>query len=286
MILVTGATGNVGSAVCRELKDADISFRAFVRDRARFELADEPGIETLEGDFQSADELSAALNGVTHAFLVTANSEAQAATERTFCEAAAAQGVQHIVKVSSMEAAPDAKAAFPKSHYESEEFIKSLGVTWTMVQPNFYMQNLLMYSQAIRDADLFTLPLGDAKTGIVDARDVGAVCAAALRDSQHENKTYQVTGPELLTFNEVAVKMSSVLGRPIRYVDQSPKEFHDFLSRIIPSQWHADAVSELFEEIADHALASTTSTVLDVTGRTPRDVEAFMRDYAMAFGSG
>jgi len=154
-----------------------------------------------------------------------------------------------------------------------------------MVQPNFYMQNLLLSSQAIRHAQQFSLPLGGACTGIVDARDVGAVCAVALQDDVHGGRTYRITGPELLSFDDVAAKMSGVLGRPIRYVDQAPAEFHAFLSGIIPSTWHVDAVCELFAEIAGGALAETTTAVKDVAGRAPRSLEAFVRDYEMAFGT-
>ena len=283
MILVTGATGRIGGAACLALDSAGVPFRALVRSADKFAFGERGGVESCVADLAIRADVGRALDGVTRALLVTANSERQAELERSFCEQAAAAGVSHIVKVSSMEAGPDATAAFPRIHYESEQFIKSLDLSWTMVQPNFFMQNLLMYAHSISNEGTFALPLGNAKTGIVDARDVGAVCATVLREQGHEDRTYQVTGSELLTFSEVATEMSKALGREIRYVDQPAEEFRAFLGQVIPSTWHVDAVCDLFASIAGGALEKTSSCVNDVLGREPTSVAAFTADHVSAF---
>lgn len=283
MILLTGATGRVAGAAAGTLAAAGVPFRAMVRNPDKFKLATSAGIDVFVGDLEVTDDVRRALDDVTHVLLVTANSEKQSGIERGFCEQAVAAGARHIVKISSMEAGPEAKATIPRLHYETEQYIKSLDVAWTMVQPNFFMQNLLMYSHSIKQANVFSLPLGDAKTGIVDARDVGAVCAAVLQEQGHENRTYQVTGSELLSFHEVAARMSKALGRNIAYVDQSPDAFRDFLSQAIPSPWHVDAVCGLFAQIADHALEHLTTTVEDTIRRAPTTVEQFTTDHGKAF---
>jgi uncharacterized protein YbjT (DUF2867 family) len=285
MILLTGATGRIAGAASEILVNAGVPFRAFVRNADKFDYAERDGVDVCVGDMENPDDVKRALAGISRALLVTANNERQAAIERGFSEQAAAAGVTHIVKISSMEAAADASAAFPKLHYESEEYIKSLDMAWTMIQPNFFMQNLLMYAQSIAKANLFALPLGDAQTAMIDARDVGAVCAAVMQESGHENKTYQLTGSELLTFEQVAARMSDKLGRDIRYIDQPPEEFRAFMLQIIPSAWHANAVADLFAEIAGGSLEYKTTSVKELLGREPRSVEDFLDDYPAAFAA-
>lgn len=283
MILLTGATGRVAGSAARTLAESGVPFRVFVRDPGRFALEGRKDIDTALGDLQNEADVQRALEGVTRALLVTANGEQQADLECAFARQAAAAGVQHIVKISSMEAAPGVTAAFPKLHFQCEEFIKGLDVAWTMVRPNFFMQNLLLFAQGIANADSFALPLGRAKTGMIDAEDVGAVCAAILTTAGHENRTYEVTGAELLDFHQVAARMSAVLGRDIRYVEQSAGEFRAFLGRFIKSEWHLDGVCGLFAEIANHSLERTTSTVIDVIGREPASLEMFVERHASVF---
>ena len=154
-----------------------------------------------------------------------------------------------------MEAAPDATATLPKNHYDTEQHIASLGVDWTFLRPNYFMQNMLMYAGSIARTNSFALPLGTAKTAMIDSRDVG----------------------------EVAARMDTVLERPVSYVAQSPEAFREVLGQFIQSVWQLDAVCELFAEIAAGSLEEQHSTTVDLLGRPAVDLETFTRQFAGAF---
>jgi uncharacterized protein YbjT (DUF2867 family) len=285
VILISGATGRVGTSASLALQKQGIAFRALVRDRAKFALQDSADVEIVEGDFQDEASLRSAMAGVTRALLVTGNGPDQASNEHNFATIAAESGVQHLIKVSSLEAADDATTILPKMHFASEQYIESLGLDWTFLRPNFFMQNLLLYAGSIANAGLFALPLGDAKAALIDARDVGEIAAKALSEDGHGNKIYRLNGPELLTFGEVAARMSKTLGKSVKYVDQSPEDFRATLMQFVPSEQQVDAICGVFSEIAKGVLEELTPTAKDVLGREPRSIEQFTKDFAAAFSA-
>ena len=143
MILLTGATGRVGSAAAKALARANIPFRALVRDPDKVAF-DPDAAEIVQGDLNYSAIVERALRGVSRALIVMGNHPDQAKLERQFANLAADSGVSHLVKVSSMEAAPDAAATLPKNHCDTEQHIALLGVDWTFLRPNYCMQNMLM----------------------------------------------------------------------------------------------------------------------------------------------
>jgi uncharacterized protein YbjT (DUF2867 family) len=210
----------------------------------------------------------------------------QAALERQFATSAEQAGVTHLVKISSMEAAEDASAVLPLNHYETEQHIVASGMNWTFLRPNFYMQNMLMYAEAIKRGGSFALPLGAAFTAMVDTEDVGQVAAAVLSEDGHAGHIYELTGPDLMNFHEVAERLGGVIGYTVRYDEQPPEDFRATLERFIASRWQLDAVCELFAEIAAGSLAYRTETVQDLLGRAPTPIESFAQRFAPVFDGG
>ena len=282
MILLTGATGRVGSAAAKALARANIPFRALVRDPDKVAF-DPDAAEIVQGDLNDPAIVEQALQGVSRALIVMGNHPDQAKLERQFASLAADAGVSHLVKVSSMEAAPDATATLPKNHYDTEQHIASLGVDWTFLRPNYYMQNMLMYAGSIARTNSFALPLGTAKTAMIDSRDVGEVAAVVLTGEGHAGQAYRLTGPAMMDFHEVAARMGTVLERPVSYVAQSPEAFREVLGQFIQSVWQLDAVCELFAEIAAGSLEEQHSTTADLLGRPAVGLETFTRQFAGAF---
>ncbi len=282
MILLTGATGRVGSAAANRLLQAGVPFRVLARDPGKFTLADS-SIQVVAGDLGDDVVVAEAVKDIDRALIVMGNHPDQARLERRFVDLAARAGVSHLVKISSMEASPDATAELPKNHYDTEQHIVAQGLDWTFLRPNYYMQNMLMYAASISRAGQFALPLAGAKTAMVDARDVGAVSAAVLMEEGHAGHIYRLTGPELIDFHEVAQRMSLALGSVVHYVEQSPADFREVLGQFIHSAWQLDAVCELFAEIANGSLEHLTTDVESLIGRPPLDLEAFTRAFSSAF---
>lgn len=283
MILITGVTGLIGRAAAEYLLNRGIAFRGLARDTAKATDLRDRGMDLVQGDMLDAADMARAVKGITSVLLLTPNGQKQLQMERTFAVTAAEADVCHLVKISTIRATADARASFPKTHFESEEFIKSLGMRWTMLRPNFFMQNLLSYAPSIARTGTFTMPVGKIGIGMIDARDVAEVAARSLLDSGSHSASHDLSGPELLDFYELAERMSATLGRRIGYVEQSSADFRAFLQKIIPNEWHVNAMCDLFADIANHALGPLTDDAQQLLGRKPRSLETFVADHAEKF---
>lgn len=135
MILLSGATGNVGSATAKILNRENVPFRVLVRNPEKFAIVG-PNVDVVKGDLKNENDVKKALSGVTKALLVMGNNPSQLLIEKQFASLAADAGVEHLIKISSMEAAEDATAVLPKNHFASEQHIRSLDLNWTFLRPN------------------------------------------------------------------------------------------------------------------------------------------------------
>ncbi len=283
MILLTGVTGRIGRAAAEHLLSKGTRFRGLARSPEKAADLQERGMELVTADLNNAEQVEAALEGITTALLVIANNEAQYEQESSFAAAAERAGVDHLVKISSIEAGPEAEGSVPRLHYQSEQYIQSLDMHSTMLRPSMFCQNLLMSAQAIANTDSFTLPLAKAKAALIDARDVGEIAGRILLEPATESKIHALTGPELMDFHEVAARMSDVLDRDIRYIEQSLDDFHAYLGNIIPNAWHVDAVTEIFRQISSGAIEIMTHEAEALLGREPTRIDQFIVDHARAF---
>lgn len=284
MILLTGATGKTGGETAKVLLAQGVKIRALVRSPEKAAALKAAGAELVAGDVSDAAALAKALAGVERALLILPNGEHQLALEKQFTDAAKQAGVKHLVKMSSMEAVADAKSPIPRAHWASEEYIRASGLAWTMIKPNFFMQNLLAFAGSIKEQGKFFLPMGEGQTVMIDARDIGAVAAAVLSGDGHAGQSYQVTGPEVLGFADVADRFTKVLGRKIEYVNIPMAAYREKLSHVLTSKWHLNAVCELFGEIAECPMLEVTDTVKRLTGRDARPLRQFIEDHRAAFG--
>ena len=283
MILVTGITGRVGSSASRYLLDNGFSVRGLTRDDQKARESADLGAEIVVGDVSEVTTVKNALKDISTVILVTGNGAHQFEAECLVARESVASGVEHIVKISSMEAGPDATAPIPASHYKIERFIQDARLKYTFLRPNFFMQNLMLFAHSIKTLNQFSLPLGKAKTGIIDADDVGEITARVAMKTPANSSILGLSGEKLIDFHDVARQISQVLGREITYHEQSHEDFHAHLSKVIPSPWHVDAVSRLFVEIADGALESLSTDARNILGRKTNDVAAFMEKNKFVF---
>ena len=285
MILITGATGKTGSATAKSLGEKGETFRALIRNEEKKEGLESLGGEVVIGSIENTEVVNQSMQGVTTVLVLLPNSESQLALEKQLVDSAKKAGVERIVKMSSIEATPDATSPIPKLHLESEEYIKQSGLAWTMIKPNFYMQNLLASAGTIKEQGKIFLPMGDGKTGMIDTTDVGKVLAKVLSEDGHESMNHEITGPEILSFYEVAKIFSQVLGKQVDYVDVPMDAYKETLGQFLTNQWHLDAVIDLFKGIAEGGIEDKTDTFNELMGETPKSLSQFLAENSFIFKS-
>ena len=194
-------------------------------------------------------------------------------------------GVRHIVKLSQLHADTNAPGRFLRYHAGVEAAVQASGLTFTFLRPNLYMQGLLNFRQSIQEQSAFFAAAGDARISAVDVRDLADVAVAALTTSQHDNKVYALTGPDALTFAEMAHQLSQAIGRTITFVDVPPASMRAALADLGFSTWQADGLLEEFAMYRRGEAAGVEPGVREALGRPPRSFDAFARDYAPLFVS-
>ena len=283
MILITGATGNNGKEIIRHLTEMGQRVRALVRKPAEAAKLAGSKIEMAAGDFDLPETLDAALQGVEKAFLLTPVAEHFVQWQKDFIEAAQRAKIRHLVKFSGMGADPRSASELLRLHAETDDLLRSSGIPFTILQPNSFHQNMLSSANTIKAQGVFYLPLKDASQSTVDIRDISAVAARVLTTFGHEGKTYVITGPETLTYQQVAEKLSSVLDRKIQYVDVPISTAADGMRKSGMPDWNVRVVSELLAYFATGAATTVTDSVPSLLSRPATSFEQFVKDYRAAF---
>jgi uncharacterized protein YbjT (DUF2867 family) len=274
MILVIGATGTIGSEVVGQLLAADERPRAFVRDRDKARRLLGERVEPVVGDLDRSETIEAALGGVDRLFLLTTQSSRQPDWERSVIAAAARAGVAHLVKLSVFRADEQSPLRFARQHRQAERALEQSGLAWTIVRPVFLIQNL---RTMVRSGAIYTAA-GDGRVAMIDARDIAAVAAAALTTPGHEGKIYTLTGPEALTFDDVASKLSQQSGKQIRHVRVSVDDVRTALESAGVAAWFADDMARLHAMLAAGYEDLVTDDVRAVTGSPARTLAQVVRD--------
>jgi uncharacterized protein YbjT (DUF2867 family) len=284
LILVTGATGTVGTEVVKQLVARGVQVRAAVHTPGKADWLKPLGVEIVEMDYAQPETYIAALRGVEKAFFVGFAGPTFAELSRNFAEAAKQAGVTHLVKLSAFGADFAPQFLIAKSHRESEAAIEATGIAYTHLRPNVFMQNLINYfGYSIRNEGKFALAQGDGKVSFIDVRDVGTAAVEVLTHSGHEGKGYSLTGSETLSYYEVADMLSRAIGKTITYVSLSEED--------ALSQARAAGQPDFFIEVGrtmdafgrSGGFAPITTEYEQITGQKPINFEQFARDYAEAF---
>jgi uncharacterized protein YbjT (DUF2867 family) len=283
-MLVTGATGNVGSGVVRELQGRGVSVRAFVRDpdKAAAMLGD--GVELVSGDFSNPESTRRALEGVEGVFLACANDPRQVEYETGVIDAARQAGVRRIVKLSALGAEIGSPVAFWDWHGRIEEHLLTSGIPAVVLRPTFSMTNLLGSADAVRHAGSLFAPANGARVAMIDPRDIAEVAAVALAEDTHDAKAYTLTGPEAIIFERVAEELSAAAGRRVEFVavpDEAARQ--GMIEQGVP-EFVAGEIVKVFGFLRRGDQDRTTDTVRALTGREPRGLAEFARDHAGLFG--
>lgn len=273
-LALTGVSGALGGAVARLLVADGIRFRAVARTPSRVPQLD--GVEVVAAGFDDASAVTAALTGVETVLMISATeSPDRIAQHRTFIDAAVAAGVSHIVYTSFIGAARDATFTFARDHWATEEYLFAAGPAITILRDSFYLDVLEHFAD---DAGVIRGPAGKGRCAFVARADVAAVAAEVLRDPEaHADSTYELTGPEALSFHDVAETLTRVRGREFRFENESVPEAYESRKAWDAPQWQYDAWVSTYTAIAADEMSEVSGDVEAVTGRAPLSFEDILR---------
>lgn len=281
MILVVGATGTIGSELVKILRAGDVQIMTLVRDPGKAALLQQLGVRTATGDLTKPETLDVALDGVDKIFLVIPPSPQMAQVEGNLLIAAQKAQVKHLVKISVSGASPSSDESLARWHGQADEKIKESNIPYTFLKPTMFMQNLLAFKETItRQGAIYQPVSSTAEFNAVDARDIAEVGAKILSGSGYEGKSYVITGPENLTYEKICAKLSAILGKPVRYIEITQEEFKNQVLQRGAPEWLADALLELYTSVNRREVAATTNVIAEITGKQPRKLEQFIKDYA------
>jgi uncharacterized protein YbjT (DUF2867 family) len=283
MILLTGATGQAGSNVAKELSKTGTRFRIMVRDPAKAGALGQSNIEIVQGDFKDPKSVEAALKGIERLMLIAPPRPDLAEIEAQAVAAAKRAGVAHVIQLSSGGADLKSPMRFGSLHGQAEKNLEASGLAWTHLRPTFFMHNLFGLAGMVKSGTIY-FDAGDGKAPFVDLADVGAVAAKVLTSSGHESKIYEITGPAALGYADIAAIFSRLLGEKVTYVNIPHEAMKQNLLKAGMGEWQAGGIVDLSQAMSIGAMARVTDTVQKIAGKSPNPVEQFLRANLAAFG--
>ncbi|MEO9137453.1 MAG: SDR family oxidoreductase [Jatrophihabitans sp.] len=279
-IAVTGATGRLGGRVARRLADSQVPQRLLVRDPSR--APNLPVSDVAQAAFDDPHAVRSALTGVTTVLMVSAaETPGRVAQHLSFVDAAVAAGVEHLVYISFYGAAADCTFTLGRDHFATEQHIRASGLAFTFLRDNFYadfMPALVGEDGVIRG------PAGGGRVAAVTQDDIAEVAVAVLRTpAAHVGATYSLTGPESLSFTEIAQVLSETSGRPVRYESETVEQAYASRSGFDAQSWQLDAWVSTYTAIARGEAADVTDDVAHLTGHVATSLAELLRHGRSAY---
>ncbi len=293
MIVVFGCTGSTGPHLVRELLERGERVRATARDLAVAEArlcaagVDPADVELVSCDLEVDETLEPALRGADGVYVAVGGPGGPAdlvGAETRLVDRAQRAGVRRYVKISGIGARPQNASRIEQMHGRIAEHLLAADVEATVLEPSFFMQNFLGLAPAIT-AGALPMPTGQARAGLIDARDIASVAAAVLTSEGHAGQRYVLTGPELLSHGDVATQMTAVLERPVAFVDVPAPAFEASLREAgLPAPF-ASLLTDVYANLYATGRAERLSDEVErLTGRPPRTLATFLRDHRALFG--
>ncbi len=281
MILVTGATGNVGSKVLKLLAGKGEKCRAMVRDPKKANIKGD-NIEVVQGDYDKLDSVEKALKGCEKLFLVSVARQTLGEPEFPVITAAKKAGVKHIVRISALGAHVSADSHLLKWHGYNDTNLRKIGVPYTILKPHYFMQNMYMNVDSIKKEGKFYAPMKEGKIAMIDVRDIADCAVSVLLGKGHNGKAYDLTGPDSLTFADYAEKLSSGTGKSIKYVDIPPSEAKKAMVGMGMPDFFADGLVALYTNWSTGGGEKVSDATKTITGKDPRTFDSFATEFANA----
>lgn len=278
-ILVTGATGTVGSKLVQRLAARDdVEVRAFVRNLEKAAPLQKAGAELALGTFEDLDSVRAAATEVDTLVLITPAGPDAATQARAVLGAAWEGGISKVVRQSVTRAAPDGPTANVRQHAQIEDDILASGQTYVILRPHYFMQNILSSAQNIAGDGKIYYGMGEGRIGMIDARDIAESAEVCAVSDRFDDQILTLTGPERLSFYDVAGALTEILDRTITYVPVSPEQVEQFMRVRGGGAWTARVLRDYAKAYSEGWGDFVTGDVEQITGHAPRTFEEFARE--------
>ncbi|THA62836.1 NAD-dependent epimerase/dehydratase family protein [Streptomyces sp. A0958] len=276
MILVTGATGNIGRALVKELQAFGAGpLRGLTRDTMRAAFPD--GVEAVEGDLARTASLKPALEGVRSLFLVS-----RMGSDADILDAAAQAGVEHVVLVSSITVETHPHLGPADENLAVERLLKDSGMAWTILRPTQFASNALWWAEVIREHGTVRVPYAEVGLPTIHPADIASVARVALTEPGHRGRTYALTGPERITARQQVGAIAAVLGREVPFAEISRQEAHRQMATFLGDE-AADAVLDVTGGDVNDELLTVRDTVPRIIGSPARTFHQWVSENAAAF---
>ncbi|MEL7351398.1 MAG: SDR family oxidoreductase [Cyanobacteria bacterium P01_A01_bin.116] len=282
-ILIAGATGTNGRMLTARLASAGYFVRALVRNSQSAQALAQPNVQLFEGDLNDPASIESAFENVSRAFIATAMVPNTVELFQNFFDAAKKTTGAHIVKFSALGAGEGAQSVIQQQHTESDNALIESGLPYTILRPNSFYQNMLWSAESIRETGQFYLPFGEAKQSLVDVRDLTEVAVQAFTDTAHQGKIYELTGPEGLSYYEVAQQLGSVIGKALTYVPVPNEAALQGMMESGTPEWTAKAIAQLYSVFATGEYADTNNNIQLITGQSATPFLDWAKDHKSAF---
>ncbi|MFB7668962.1 SDR family oxidoreductase [Kitasatospora sp. NPDC056138] len=282
MILITGATGNVGSELVAQLAAAGVAVRAMTRSPEKTDFP--AGVEVVFGDFDKPETLPAALDGIDHVFVVPPGYGSEGPVqERTLVEAARNAGVKHLVKLSTSGVTHGATDPLSTGHRQGEQVIQDSGLAWTILRPGTFMVYLYGYADTIAKERTMYVTEGDPVSAMIHPRDIASVAAKVLTTSGHEGQTYTLTGGEAFSPQRQGETVGAALSQQVKVIERTKAQTQAEFDRLGWGGPRLEALLELKRQSAawDWKISDAVEAI---TGKAPLTLRDWVNENIHIFG--
>ena len=274
-VFMTGATGNIASYVIPQLIKARVTVNALVRDEVKASHLKEMGTNLFVGDLTAQGVLNKAAEGVDTILAVTPAGPDGVSQGNAILKAALNSGSPYFIRISAIGAAKDAPTDNGRLHYQSDKALIESGLTYTILRPHYYMQNLFVSAESIMDHGAMYWGMGDGKLGMIDVRDIADMVVSLVLKGGYENQILNPTGPEVITFQDTADIISKGIGKDVNYVRLEIEQVGDAIREAGWGEWAAQVMMDYSKAYANDWGNFTNDEVEQIAGHKPRTFQQF-----------
>jgi len=282
-ILIIGGTGNIGTPLVDLLKGSDQSYRVMVRSDENEAKMASVGVPTVRAELGEWPSVEAALENVDTVFLLSAPSPVMSGLHKGLIDRANSANVRKIVRLSAEPASYSNGLPMYEQHSEVDDYLAASGLDYVILRPHYFMQNIpQMHATFMKDQQMFAQYMGDTRIPMVDARDIAKAALAGLKSDAFNGKIHYITGPQSISFDDVAKAFSKPLGKDISYVNLPYEDQKAGLEAYGAPEMIVQTVMALFKRWSEGEDQPATDDYEKITGEKATDIDKFAADFAPA----